>query len=61
MLAAPIIGGTLPAFYKESDGTVKITVPFTMSRAVHPSQVYGFKIKIKDIQGMSTLAVGHSS
>lgn len=51
MLASPIIEGTIPAFYRREDGTAIITVPFSMSRAVKQSEVKGFKLKIRSIQG----------
>ena len=52
MLPSPIIEGTLPAFYySEQDGGAIIKVPFTMSRAVNKSEVQGFKLKMKHIQG----------
>lgn len=45
-LYPPIIPGTLPAFY--TDGTVtKITVPFSMNKAVNTEYVKGFSLKIK--------------
>ena len=51
MLASPIIEGTIPAFYAKEDGTAVIAVPFSMSRAVKQSEVKGFKLKIRNIQG----------
>ena len=48
-LYPPVIANTIPAFYEE-DGTVKITVPFSMSRAVSESQIEGFRLKIKTAQ-----------
>jgi len=47
-LYPPIIGSTIPAFYEEN-GTVKITVPFSMNRAVSAGSVAGFKLKIKTV------------
>lgn len=45
-LYPPIIPGTLPAFY--TDGTVtKITVPFSMNRAVSSGSIKGFALKLK--------------
>lgn len=45
-LYPPIISGTLPAFY--TDGTVtKITVPFSMNKAVNTRNIRGFSLKIK--------------
>lgn len=51
-LYPPVIGGALPAFYKETEnaGTVTITVPFSMNRAVSANQISGFAIKIKTVQ-----------
>ena len=45
-LYPPIISGTLPAFY--TDGTVtKITVPFSMNKAVNTEDIDGFALKLK--------------
>lgn len=49
-LPPPILEGTLPAFYKDKNGMVKITIPFTMNRGVSPTQVGGFALKIKTSQ-----------
>ena len=51
-LYPPIIPGTLPAFYTtedEENGTVitKITVPFSMNRAVSSEDIDGFSLKLK--------------
>ena len=57
-LYPPIISGTLPAFYLENsnlDRSIKITVPFTMNRAVSASQVKGFALKIKTVQNSTYL------
>lgn len=52
MLPSPIIEGTLPAFYySEQDGGAIIKVPFAMSRAVNKSEIQGFRLKMKHIQG----------
>ena len=53
-LYPPIIGSTIPAFYEEN-GTVKITVPFSMNRAVSAGSVAGFKLKIKTVQSNTFL------
>ena len=50
-LYPPNINGTIPAFYYE-EGTVQITVPFTMNRAVSPNEVAGFALKIKTTTGV---------
>mgnify|MGYP003318917547 CR=1 FL=1 len=34
-LFPPLIDGTIPAFYSNDEGAVKITVPFSMNRAVN--------------------------
>ena len=47
-LYPPIIEDTLPAFYEEN-GVVKITIPFSMNRAVNYSQVGGFELRIKTV------------
>lgn len=49
-LYPPQINGTIPAFYY-SEGAAKIVVPFTMNRAVAISEVAGFALKIKTING----------
>lgn len=53
-LLPPIIEGTIPAFYS-SGGTVNVTVPFTMNRAVSISAVKGIKLKIKTLQSSMVL------
>ena len=56
MLPAPIIDGTLPAFYYDELGaTAKVVVPFSMSRAVNRNEVKGFSLKIKNLQGSTPL------
>ena len=56
MLPSPIIEGTLPAFYySDEKGCAELVIPFSMSRAVGESEVYGFKLKIKDIQNYEYL------
>ena len=54
-LAAPIIEGTVPAFYAQENGTVTLTVPFSMNRAVSKNHIYGFEAKIKNLQGSDFL------
>ena len=57
-LYPPIISGTLPAFYLEESGTdrfIKITVPFSMNRAVSKIYVKGFSLKNKTVQSSSYL------
>lgn len=49
-LYPPYINGTIPAFY-HSKGTVQITVPFSMNKAVALSEVAGFALKIKTVNG----------
>ena len=50
-LYPPIIPGTLPAFYTTEDGNngteTKITVPFSMNRAVSSESINGFALKLK--------------
>ena len=53
-LYPPIIEETLPAFYSEN-GMVKITIPFSMNRAVSYSQIVGFELKIKTLQNGTLL------
>jgi hypothetical protein len=47
-LFPPLIEGIIPAFYSDN-GTVKITVPFSMNRAVNKKQVSGFILKAKTV------------
>ena len=49
-LYPPIIGGTIPAFYTEGT-TTKIVVPFSMNKAVGKSEVFGFSLKVKYVDG----------
>lgn len=49
-LYPPSINGTIPAFCK--DGTVLITVPFSMNKAVSKSEITGFALKIKTVSGI---------
>ena len=46
-LYPPVIEGAIPAFYANEDGTVTITIPFSMNRAVSKVQVEGFAVKIR--------------
>lgn len=55
-LSPPILATTIPAFYSEN-GTVKITVPYTMNRAVSAKAIAGFKIQIKTAQSSSIVDV----
>lgn len=59
-LYPPILEGVLPAFYSDTivDGegeAIKITIPFSMNRAVSSTQVGGFALKIKTVQSSSYL------
>lgn len=58
-LYPPVLEGILPAFYSENDnngdGIVRITIPFSMNRAVSNSQVGGFALKVKTVQSSSYL------
>lgn len=58
-LFPPLIEGVIPAFYSDYDangkGMVKITIPFSMNRAVSPIQIGGFALKIKTVQSSSYL------
>lgn len=45
----PIIEGTLPAFYSDSEGAT-LVVPFAMNRAVSPNEIAGFAAKVKTVQ-----------
>lgn len=50
-LYPPSINGTIPAFCNKN-GTVLITVPFSMNKAVSKSEVVGFALKIKTVSGV---------
>ena len=58
-LFPPLIEGVIPAFYSDFDangkGIVRITIPFSMNRAVSPIQIGGFALKIKTVQSSSYL------
>ena len=43
----PILEGTLPSFIKNSDGTVNLTVPFTMNPMTTVNEVDGLILRIK--------------
>ena len=43
----PILEGTLPSFIKNKDGTVNLTVPFSMNPMVAVSEVEGLILRIK--------------
>ena len=49
-LYPPNIGGTIPAFCRDG-GTVKLTVPFSMNRAVGTAEIAGFVLKMKTVNG----------
>lgn len=53
-LFPPIIEGIIPAFYSEG-GTVKITVPFSLNRAVSKTQITAISLKMKTVQSSSYL------
>jgi hypothetical protein len=47
-LLPPLLEGIVPAFYSEN-GIVKITIPFSLNRAVSKAQVKGLALKIKTV------------
>lgn len=53
-LFPPLIEGAIPAFYNDN-GTVLLTVPFSMNRAVSPAEVGGLVLKIKTVQSSTYL------
>jgi hypothetical protein len=59
-LYPPTISSSIPAFYEEN-GTVVITVPFSMNRAVSAGSVGGFALKIKTAQSNVWLTTLSSS
>ena len=48
-LYPPRIEGTLPSFYKSEETGTVLRVPFSMNRAVSPSEVYGYSLRVKDV------------
>lgn len=54
-LYPPYVEGTIPAFYEDSKGTVTLTVPFSMNRAVSVNEVRGFQAKVKTVQSNTYL------
>ena len=53
-LYPPLIEGSIPAFCAEN-GIVKITIPFSMNRAVGKGQVSGLAVKVKTVQSSTYL------
>jgi hypothetical protein len=53
-LYPPIIEGSLPAFCS-NNGTVNITVPFSMNKAVSANSIEGFSLKIKTVSSNTYL------
>lgn len=53
-LFPPIVEGTIPAFYSEN-GILKISIPFSLNRAVSKTQIAGLALKIKTVQSSSYL------
>lgn len=53
-LFPPVIEGIIPAFYSEN-GIVKITIPFSLNRAVSETQIKAVSLKIKTVQSSSYL------
>lgn len=54
-LYPPLIEGAIPAFYKDENGIVKITIPFSLNRAVGSLQIEGFALKVKTVQSTTYL------
>lgn len=52
-LYPPVIEGTIPAFNKDTDGTITLMVPFSMNRSVSKADIKGFSVKVKTIQSNS--------
>ena len=53
-LYPPTIESAIPAFFNDN-GTVKITVPFSMNKAINLSEVRGLALKIKTVQSNTHL------
>lgn len=60
-LYPPYIEGTIPAFCKNSEGTVVMTVPFSMNKAVSKSSVIGLYLKVKTVQSNTLLFTTHTT
>ena len=48
-LYPPQLEGTLPAFYKTSEKSTILSIPFSMNRAVSAAEVYGYSLRVKDV------------
>ena len=46
-LYPPVLGGTLPSCYEYPEGTVTLTVPFSMNKTVGSDEVGSFMIRVK--------------
>ena len=58
-LVPPIVDSTIPAFYSSNHGTVNITVPFSMNRAVNKNLIKGIAVKIKTLQNSFALLINY--
>lgn len=48
-LYPPTVSGTIPPFYTDQVlGTVTITVPFAINKAVAANEIGGFELRIRD-------------
>ena len=54
-LFPPVIEATIPAFYKDTEKGIVITIPFSMNRGISKTQVGGFALKAKTVQSSSYL------
>lgn len=62
-LYPPVIENIIPACYEEN-GMIKFIIPFSMNRAISPTQVGGFELKIKTVQSgkyLETLRTGNDA
>jgi hypothetical protein len=48
-LFPPVIEATIPAFYKDTEKGIVITIPFSMNRGISKTQVGGFALKAKTV------------
>jgi hypothetical protein len=46
-LYPPVLGGTLPSCYEYPEGTVSMTVPFSMNKTVGSEDIGSFMIRVK--------------
>jgi hypothetical protein len=53
-LFSPLVEELIPAFYTEN-GIVKITIPFSMNKAVNKKEISGFVMRVKAVSSTNYL------